>query len=290
MIAPAESPLLEAQDLELSGGSFGSSSFRVTGTSLACPESAGRLVDAIFDPNLILKGTLRIGGASVQESLRTGQTGLVPDRLPLPDSARVGKSLLMSARLIGYGYDEVDEALERCGILKLTKKHLKALSPLEHRLVSLAHAITGNPEILVLSHLFHELGQEATSQLSTVIERTLENRKWIALTHDDLPASLRLNLCAEHVLSRQTMSPQRAVDFIPEAYWVRSHHSLEALAETLEKKGTRVSVGPNPLSLLVHGQRAQDIFANALKLGISLTEMMPAQSDGFSATRARSDA
>ncbi len=289
MITSAEPPLLEAQALELPGGNFEPASFYVRGKSLSCPESAGLLVDAIFDSSLILKGALMIGGASVQESLRNAQTGLVPCQLPLPESVRVRKSLLMSARLIGCGSSEVDEALERCGILKLSKKYLKALSPLEHRLVSLAHGITGNPEILVLRQLFHELDQEASLHLDAVLDRTLENRRWIAQTQDNLPSSLRLNLRAEHVLSRQTMKPQRTLDFTPEAYWVRSHDSLEALAQALEKKGTRVSVGPNPLSLLVHCQRAQDIFADALKLGISLTEMMPAQSEGFSASRARSD-
>src|SRR5690606_37863416 len=110
-----------------------------------------------------------------------------------------------------------------------------------------------------------------------------------AQTQDNVASSLHLSLLAEHVISRTNGSPEQALDFVPNSYWVRSHHPLEGLAQELEKRGATVSTGPDSLSLLVQNQRAQDIFADALKLGISLTEMSPAQSDGFSASRARSE-
>lgn len=284
----SEEALLEAQDLELQGVDSGSFSFRVSGSSLACPEQAGHLVDAIFDPQLIVKGSLKLGGTQVSECLSRGRAGLAPTRLPVPDSARVGKTLLMSARLIGWGKREVDEALERCGISRLTKRHLKGLSALEHRLVGLAHGITGNPSILVLAELFDELDPAASLHLLSVLEPILEGRRWVAQTRDNVTPSLQLSLRAQQVISRTTKSPEAALAFVPETYWVRSDDPLTALACELEKRGAKVATGPHLLSLLVRNQRAQDIFAEALKLGISLTEMSPAQSDGFSPSRARS--
>jgi ABC-type transport system involved in cytochrome c biogenesis ATPase subunit len=298
--------LLEVHGLEVDGrelqGELSRSSppavlnVHVQGKSLVCEGEARRIIAAIFEPRLIRAGTIKLCGVPLETCLKSGEAALVPARLPVPDSAQVGKTLLMSARLIGLGAVEVDAALERCGIGRLKKRHFKGLSPVEHRLVGLAHGLTGNPRLLVLDQMFHELNQESCFHLMSLLEPTLDEKRWIAAVQVDQASSLRLMLRASQVLTFQEESSPGVLlltpptHFTPEAYWVHSQDPLGPLADALENYGALVAPGPSDFSLLVFNERAQNIFAQALALGISLTEMSPAQSDRFGLSRARSDA
>lgn len=121
------------------------------GLCVAGPEGAGKstLVRALVGLVAPVRGQVAVLGSSPRLPAVRRRIGYAPDRLPFPNGMRVRDAV----RLVGAirGTDESpDVALERVGLPAADHRVISSLALGDVRRVSLACAITGMPEVLIL--------------------------------------------------------------------------------------------------------------------------------------------
>lgn len=279
------SPLIEAQQVELLGEGAPLFDFRAAGPSLACIGAATRLIK-VFTGECRSRGRVLVAGLAADQALQRGLVGFAPQALPVPPGTKIEEALSLSSALVGFGSQDVEQALARCEILHLKKRRIGGLNQVEQRLVGLAHGVIGEPGILILENLFDDLSEDSARLLEGVLMRLLIGRRWIAATRIDSASSLRLTLSAEEILEEGS-APVLTGNWAPSAYWVKGIDALGPLAEKLTQEGASVALSPNALVLLVRQKNAQSIYQSARSLKITLAGIAPAESTRIDESRAR---
>jgi hypothetical protein len=282
--SPAEDaqPLLSAEDLELwampQQALVRSGTLSVSCKRLVCVGQARALVQAAVDSTRIQSGSLLFLGQSAEELLSSGRAGYCPRVLPAPLEFSVENALIGSARLIGLGPREVKRALNRSEAEGLSKRHLKDLGPLEHRLVGMAHGLSSDPELVMLDDPFEGLDDDAAELLLTVIERECSGRSWILGTDLRSPWSRRMSQAGELALSVEggtLFGPVAPTELTSPGAWARFDRVSDERVASLAARGAEIVRTPSQSVLLVRRLGGLAIADTAAGLGCSLLELTP---------------
>jgi ABC-type multidrug transport system ATPase subunit len=127
------------------------------------------------------RGALEIAGEDGRDLVLDLRLGLLRSSAQWPASYTVAEVLELSTRLLGRSLLEskalAKEALESLGILALAKQRLERLRFGDRRLVELAHALLGKPEILALENPLWGLEGEDRERFAKAVAIVRAERK-----------------------------------------------------------------------------------------------------------------
>jgi hypothetical protein len=290
----SEPPLFRAEALRLADGSLESpESIQTTGSSLALIGRAGGLVPALCELVALESGSLTVRGQSPSLLLSSHKAGYAPRSLPLPGRARLGEALKMSASLVGVDKTAVEISVERCHLTAYMKKPLGELTRLQSRLAGLAHAISGQPEILFLEDLFSDLDETEAEVIETVLEAELLDRSWICAIDPEGRSARSILMMADEVIGTtgNRLIPPMSPQSLPSGgFWVVCQGDLEAFVSRLEGLGAKVARSPHEGVLRVHGPSGLQLFRAAKTEGTQILELSPFDTADTGSSHARSEA
>lgn len=176
-------------------------------TAFVGPNGAGKttLLELLAFLRTPASGTLSFDGDEVDRAHAAAfrmRVGLVPQNPYLFDRS-VRDNLLLGLKVRGaprrLAEHRVDQTLERLGLTRLSRRHVRSLSGGEGQKVALARTIALQPEVLLLDEPFSYLDAAAAEDLAALIANfsALGARAVIFTAHDELLA-LRL---ADHVIN-----------------------------------------------------------------------------------------
>ncbi len=158
------------------------------------PNGAGktttmRILIGVFPPS---SGTIRIAGYDVQkEPLKVKRLlGYFPEHNPLYGEMVVRDYLSFVAEMKGVERAkrmvQVNEIMERCGLIKVGSRLIKRLSKGYRQRIGMAQALVGDPEILILDEPTIGLDPKQALETRQMIEE-LAGKKTIILSTHILP-------------------------------------------------------------------------------------------------------
>jgi ABC-2 type transport system ATP-binding protein len=168
------------------GLSFTSSAGQVTG--LLGPSGCGKstLMRAIVGVQVVTSGTVEVLGLPAGDKRLRDRVGYVTQATSVYDDLTIAENLRFFARVLGVEQDEVARCIEAVDLVPARNQVVSRLSGGQRSRVSLAVALLGSPEVLVLD--------EPTVGLDPVLRRDL----W-AMFHELADAGTAL-LVSSHVM------------------------------------------------------------------------------------------
>ncbi len=152
------------------------------------PNGAGktttmRMITGFLEPSA---GTIKVDGVDVlQEPVTTKRKiGYMPESAPLYADMIVADYLSYVAKMEGVDPQEkVPHLAEVCGLLEVMHKNISELSRGNKQRVGLAHALMGDPEILILDEPTSGLDPNQVSEVRSLIKEIGRTRTVIISTH-----------------------------------------------------------------------------------------------------------
>ena len=186
--------MIEVQHVSMQFGTFravDNISFSIeTGeiVGLLGPNGAGktttmRMITGFLEPS---EGFVLIDGMDVKEfPVETKKKiGYMPESAPLYGEMIVADYLEYVAEMNGANAEEMLPHLaEICGLKEIMHKNISELSRGNKQRVGLAHALMGNPEILILDEPTSGLDPNQVSEVRALIKKIGETRTVIISTH-----------------------------------------------------------------------------------------------------------
>jgi ABC-2 type transport system ATP-binding protein len=184
-------------------------------TGLLGPSGCGKstLMRSIVGVQIVAGGTVTVLGLPAGSTPLRRRIGYVTQAPSVYGDLTVLENLRYFARVVGVGRDRVAEVLDSVGLSRLTTRLTSSLSGGERARVSLASALLGRPELLVLDEptvgldpvlrtelwrMFHRLAHDGTTLLvsSHVMDEAAECDGLLlmrdgALLEQTTPAELR---------------------------------------------------------------------------------------------------
>jgi ABC-2 type transport system ATP-binding protein len=153
-----------------------------TVTGLLGPSGCGKstLMRSIVGVQIIAGGTVTVLGLPAGSAPLRRRIGYVTQAPSVYGDLTVLENLRYFARVVGVGRARVSEVLDSVGLLRFTSRLTSSLSGGERARVSLASALLGRPELLVLDeptvgldpvlrtelwHMFHRLAHDGATLL-----------------------------------------------------------------------------------------------------------------------------
>ncbi len=152
------------------------------------PNGAGktttmRMITGFLEPS---EGTIKIDGKNVVDyPVETkAKIGYMPESAPLYGEMIVSDYLKYVAKMYGVNPNEkIPELAETCGLKEVMHKNISDLSRGNKQRVGLAHALMGDPEILILDEPTSGLDPNQVSEVRALIKKIGETRTVIISTH-----------------------------------------------------------------------------------------------------------
>ncbi len=152
------------------------------------PNGAGktttmRMISGFLEPS---EGTIKIDGMNVVDyPVETkAKIGYMPESAPLYGEMIVEDYLRYVAKMYGADPKEKIPLLaETCGLKEVMHKNISDLSRGNKQRVGLAHALMGDPEILILDEPTSGLDPNQVSEVRSLIKKIGETRTVIISTH-----------------------------------------------------------------------------------------------------------
>ena len=155
---------------------------RGTVTGLLGPSGCGKstLMRSIVGVQIVAGGTVTVLGLPAGSAPLRRRIGYVTQAPSVYGDLTVLENLRYFARVVGVGRARVSEVLDSVGLLRFTSRLTSSLSGGERARVSLASALLGRPELLVLDeptvgldpvlrtelwHMFHRLAHDGATLL-----------------------------------------------------------------------------------------------------------------------------
>ena len=213
-------PVVDVHDLVVQRGhvqavrglSFSSAPGEVTG--LLGPSGCGKstLMRAVVGVQVVTSGRVQVLGLPAGDKRLRDRVGYVTQAPSVYDDLTVAENLRFFARVLGAPPEEVDRCVEAVDLLSARDQVVSRLSGGQRSRVSLAVALLGSPELLVLDEptvgldpvlrrdlwaMFHELARAGTGLLvsSHVMDEAERCDRLLlmrdgSLLADDTPAAL----------------------------------------------------------------------------------------------------
>ncbi len=149
------------------------------------PNGAGktttmRMITGFLEPS---QGSIRIDGQAVGVETKR-KIGYMPESAPLYSDMIVADYLDYVARMDGVDARErVPQLAKICGLGEVMHKNIGDLSRGNRQRVGLAHALMGDPEILILDEPTSGLDPNQVQEVRELIKRIGETRTVIVSTH-----------------------------------------------------------------------------------------------------------
>ena len=155
------------------------------------PNGAGktttmRMISGFLEPD---SGTVKIDGLDVLKNpVETKRKiGYMPESAPMYSDMIVADYLKYIAEIENQNpAEKCRELAEVCGLKEVMHKNIGELSRGNRQRVGLAHALMGNPEILILDEVTSALDEETTKELLDNLFENYADRTLIFATHDPL--------------------------------------------------------------------------------------------------------
>ncbi|MBQ1832492.1 MAG: ABC transporter ATP-binding protein [Treponema sp.] len=152
------------------------------------PNGAGktttmRMITGFLEPT---DGTIKIDGLNVVDYPveSKAKIGYMPESAPLYGEMIVEDYLSYVAKMNGCDpAARIPELVEICGLKEVMHKNISELSRGNKQRVGLAHALMGNPEILILDEPTSGLDPNQVSEVRALIKKIGETRTVIISTH-----------------------------------------------------------------------------------------------------------
>jgi ABC-type Na+ transport system ATPase subunit NatA len=237
----------------------------------------------------VARGAVEILGVPARTAVARGRVGLALAEARTPRDWTVRDHLRQSAELLGVRPREARQlagvAIERLGLGAIAPRKVVLLDTATRRTVWLAHAVLGDPEVLLVERPFEGLGVDQAGQVGTVLDTALEGRRALLLT-DALPvagpdaalidtADAVLFATAEGIVASGAPAAVRAPG---QRYLVTPLRNASGLVERLRMRGLEVApLGGNAGRFVVTAPdgRTEPIVAAALDAGAPLGQMIP---------------
>lgn len=252
---------------------------RVEGQRVCCFGKAAALVDAMVRGHRLEAGEILCWGRPVSELLREGVAGFAPMELPATPSAKLEKTLTLGARICGFGKKDVRVALERCHLAGHAGSRLRDLDPVGRRLAALAHALCGNPPLVIVQDPYLELEDADAEIVQQVLEDELSARSWIVSVTGHEPFGRRLASRASQCLfaaGGELVGPVPAEELRHAGYWLVLSEPTDALHSALLAAGLQTTETSRSNVLLVHGSSGLAILKAARDCQVRVLELEPA--------------
>ncbi len=210
--APASAPAIEAQAVAKTypGGvrALRGVSFRIAAGERACllgPNGAGkttliRILIGAFKPT---SGTARLFGAGVDDAHfleAKRRVGIVPQSPGMYRDLSCADYLALVRELYGASDATVDEVVEAIGIAPFLTRPMITLSGGQQRKLSLAAALVGKPDLLLLDEPTAGLDPVATRDIHAYLREATRGRTVLLCTHNLLEAEA---LCDSAIILRE---------------------------------------------------------------------------------------
>ncbi len=149
------------------------------------PNGAGktttmRMITGFLEPS---QGSIRIDGQAVGVETKR-KIGYMPESAPLYSDMIVADYLDYVAKMDGVNAQErVPQLAKICGLGEVMHKNIGDLSRGNRQRVGLAHALMGDPEILILDEPTSGLDPNQVQEVRELIKRIGETRTVIVSTH-----------------------------------------------------------------------------------------------------------
>ncbi len=132
-------------------------------------------------------GEIKINGSSIQENLLMAKKsiGYLPESAPLYGDMLVYDYLLLIANLrqVKNKQERIEEMLELCGLKKVVAKNISELSKGYKQRVGLAHALIGDPEILILDEPTSGLDPNQIIEIRELIKKIGKTKTIVLSSH-----------------------------------------------------------------------------------------------------------
>ena len=248
-----------------------------------------RAVEAFpLDPEgvaTVASGTIALAGHDVGSGAHVRHVGAAPFDPPLPPDFTVRGYVEWSARLADLGKlvrSRSMEALERVGLQKAASRLLRTLSPVEKRVLLLAHAAVASPAVIVAETPIADLDGEAAAFVMTALSRVCEGRASILSVARVTPGTPEATLVerADHLLyvsggELLLSGPPREILARGRHYGLTVSTNVDALRAELETRGLSLTGGPARFSVaLPEGKETSDILAAASAARAAVVELL----------------
>ncbi len=136
-------------------------------TGLLGPSGCGKstLMRSIVGVQVVRSGTVRVLDHDAGDAAIRGRVGYVTQAPSVYDDLTIRENLAFFASILGAGHDRIDDVLDRVDLAGRSAQLVSALSGGQRSRVSLAVALLGNPDLLVLDEPTVGLDPELREQL-----------------------------------------------------------------------------------------------------------------------------
>ncbi len=235
----------------------------------------------------VVAGALFVAGHDAGKREHLDIVGAAPVDLPLPDGMTVLDYVTWSARLAGQSRgvarDLAISAIERVGLLGAQKRELKTLDLPMRRVLSLAHAISADPKVIIVESPLGGLEAGAAAFVMNAISRVTDGRKAIFSVRKMEPGTPEGNLALGATDVLVFASGALIMEATPEelfasvrVYGLTIRKNAGAFREELEARGMVVKGGPLRMSVTLSQEAStKEIMAASSRARAPIVEMFP---------------
>ncbi len=148
-----------------------------------------RILSTLLRPHA---GTVRVFGRDVAEAPQDVRSlvGFLAHSPGLYDDLTARENLVFAAAMLDRDTSEVDEALERVGLLAASERQVRGLSAGMQRRLALARMILVRPRLLLLDEPFSNLDTDGIALMNALItEWTTAGAAAVVVLHELAPAA-----------------------------------------------------------------------------------------------------
>lgn len=235
----------------------------------------------------VVAGSLFVAGRDVGKREHFDIVGTAPVDVPLPAKMSVLDYVTWSARLAGESRGHARalamSALERVGLAGAYKRDVSTLDVPGRRVLSLAHASSADPEVIIVELPLAGLEAGPAAFVMNAISRVTEGRKAIFSVRKMDPGTPEGNLALGATDVLVFASGGLVMEATPDelfasvrVYGVTIRKNAGAFRDELEARGAVVKGGPLRMSVtLPEEATTKEIMAAASKARAPIVEMFP---------------
>ena len=257
---------------------------RTTGDRVLVLGAPRSLYQATVGLRPVVRGTLRVRGASASSAARDGIVAGAPLDPPLPAKWTALEYVTWSSRLAGHSSGDArtfaKEAIALVQLGGMAATTLERLAPHARRGVVLAAAIATDAPVLVVEDPLAALPEEIARTWARIIVAALADRAWLVLAaRVSLSSPLAMNADEALIVTStrvDAQGPPAEIAAKDRRFVARIHGPLDALGARLGERGARMVVqGAQVMLDLGDSLTTADLLGMCAELEATVVEMVP---------------